>query len=508
VTDITTVGTGPHEEATHDLRGKTVRGAMASGAAQGSSLVLRTGSMIVLARLLFPRDFGLFGMVTAVTGFLSMFRDFGLSMASVTRPSVTEDQLSTLFWVNVAVGGVLAALCAGMAPILVRFYGEPRLFLITVALAVGFLFNGAAAQHRAILQRRMQFGTLAVIDTVGLVAGIGTAVAMAISGFGYWALVMMAVVPQAVTAFGAWIATGWIPGMPKRQTGVRSMLWYGGTVTVNGLIMYVAYNVDKVLVGRFWGADALGIYGRAYQLISLPTDSLNSTVAQVAFPALARIHADLGRLRSYFLQGYGLFFAVVVPITVGCALFAEDIVKVFLGPKWSEAASIFRLLAPTMLVFAVINPFGWLMMATGYSVRSLKIALVIAPCVILGYSIGLPGGAHGVALAFSVVMVCLMIPVVAWSKHNTLMTTRDVLSKVMPPLLSALAGGAMAFVMSGNLQQIRSTFWRLVSETGVLFAVYLVILLFAMNQGPVYLKLGQDMKLWPFRTVPKPAAAA
>jgi PST family polysaccharide transporter len=498
----------PREHATHDLRGKTVRGAMASGIAQVTSLVLRTGSMIVLARLLFPRDFGLFGMVTAVTGFLSMFRDFGLSMASVTRVSVTEDQLSTLFWVNVAVGAIVALLCAAIAPVLVGFYREPRLFLITIALAVGFLFNGAAAQHRAILQRHMQFGTLAVIDTVALVAGIVAAVSMAAWGFGYWALVVMTVLPQASQAVGAWIATGWIPGLPRRQSGVRSMLWYGGTITVNGLIMYVAYNVDKVLIGRFWGADALGIYGRAYQLISLPSDSLNSTVAQVAFPALSRIQADAERLRSYFLQGYGLFFAVVVPITVASALFAEDIVRVFLGPKWQEAASIFRLLAPAMLVFAVMNPFGWLMMSTGYSVRSMKIALMIAPCVILGYSIGLTGGTHGVALAFSVTMLCLMVPVVAWSKHGTLMTTRDILSKVTPPLVSALAGGAAAFVMRGYVEQVHSPFWRLVCENGILFGVYLAILLFVMKQSPIYVKLLQDMKVWPFRMVPKPAAAA
>jgi len=301
----------PQDHA-HDLKGKTVRGALASGAAQAAGFVLRTASMVIMARLLFPADFGLFGMVLAFTGFLALFRDFGLSMASVTRVSVTEDQLSTLFWLNVLVGGILAVLCVAAAPLLVRFYAEPRLLSITAAVGGGFLFIGAGAQHRAILQRGMRFGALALIDTVALVIGITAGIGMALLGVGYWALVVMTVSPQIASAAGAWLATRWIPGRPKRNTGVRSMLWYGGSITFNGVIVYMAYNADKVLLGRFWGAEALGIYGRAYQLINLPIDNLTSTVSQVVFPALARLQNDPARLRSYFVQGYSFFFALVI----------------------------------------------------------------------------------------------------------------------------------------------------------------------------------------------------
>src|SRR5207302_9748284 len=143
-----------------------------------------------------------------------------------------------------------------------------------------------------------------------------------------------------------------------------SMLWFGGTVTLNNVVVYLAYNVDKVLLGRFWGAEALGVYGRAYQLINLPTENLNSTIGLVAFPALSRVQNDPVRLKSYFLKGYSLFLSLVLPITVACGLFAEDIIRVFLGAQWHEAARIFRLLAPTILAFAVVHPCGWLMQAT------------------------------------------------------------------------------------------------------------------------------------------------
>ncbi|MGB7220869.1 MAG: lipopolysaccharide biosynthesis protein [Vicinamibacterales bacterium] len=486
-----------HERDAHDLKRRTVRGALASGTAQAATFVLRTGSMVVMARLLFPQDFGLFGMVIAFTGFLSLFRDFGLSMASVTRASVTGDQLSTLFWLNVGFGSLLALICAAAGPLLVRFYGEPRLLSIAIAVGVGFVFIGAGAQHRALLQRSMRFAAIAVIDTVALAIGIAAGIAMALLGQGYWALVAMAVAPQAATAVGAWVASGWIPGRPKRRSGVGSMLWYGGSVTFNGVIVYVAYNLDKVLLGRFFGAEALGIYGRAYQLINLPLDNLTSTVSQVAFPALSRLQNDPVRLRSYFLQGYSLFFALVLPITAGCALFSEDIVRVFLGPRWLEAATIFRLLSPTMLVFALINPSAWMLMATGRVARSVKMALVIAPTVILGYVVGLRSGPQGVALGFSAAMLLLAGPMVLWATHETPVSARDIVKAVSPALLSITAGAVAVFALGRYTQTVEPVFLRLVIESFVLFATYWLMLLFTFNQKASYMNILRELR---FRT--------
>ena len=187
----------------------------------------------------------------------------------------------------------------------------------------------------------MRFSALAIIEIVALVLSTGMGIGMAVAGRGYWALVAMTVAQPAVSLVGVWLVTRWIPGRPQRRSGIRSMLQYGGTVTLNNVIVYLAYNADKVLLGRFWGAETLGIYGRAYQLINLPTENLNSTIGLVAFPALSRLQNDPVRLRSYFLKGYSLFLSLVIPITMGCALFAEEIILVFLGSKWHEATPCF-----------------------------------------------------------------------------------------------------------------------------------------------------------------------
>src|SRR6185312_15675556 len=126
------------------------------------------------------------------------------------------------------------------------------------------------------------------------------------------------------TAAGLWLASGWIPGRPGVGAGVRSMMRFGGTVTLNSLVVYVAFNLDRVLLGRFWGSEAIGIYGRANQLIRIPTDSLNSTIGEVAFSALSRIQHEPGRVKRYFLRGYSAVLALTVPITIACALYADD----------------------------------------------------------------------------------------------------------------------------------------------------------------------------------------
>jgi len=171
----------------NDLKERTLRGGAAKVFAQGANFFLRLGSLMVLARLLDPKDFGLVGMVTAVTGVFSLFRDAGLSMATVQRTTISHKEVSTLFWLNMAVGVILGCLSLAIAPILVSFYQEPRLFYVTAVLGAGFLFNAAGVQHSALLQRQMRFVTLSVIETVALLISIAVGMGMALSGFGYWA---------------------------------------------------------------------------------------------------------------------------------------------------------------------------------------------------------------------------------------------------------------------------------------------------------------------------------
>jgi len=471
-----------------------LRGGFAKIGAQAANFILRLGSLMVLARLLDPKDFGLVAMVTAITGVFSLFKDAGLSMATVQRATISNEQMSTLFWINMLVGAILAFLLIVIAPGIAAFYQEPRLYWVTVALAAAFLFTGATAQHSALLQRQMRFGTIAVIDIITLLAGITVAIAMAAAGLGYWALVGQAVTFPGVGAICTWVAVRWIPGMPRRKVGIRSMMRFGGTVTLNGLVVYIAYNLEKVLLGYYWGANALGIYGRAYQLINIPTENLNSSVSGVAFSALSRIQDDPNRQKRYFLKGYSLLLALTLPITLACVVFADDMILVFLGPKWKDAVPIFRLLAPTIVVFGLINPFSWLLFSIGLVGRSLKIAFAIAPLVIAAYLIGLPYGPRGVAFAYSAVMALWVIPHIAWCIRGTLISSRDILQTVSRPFVSGIVAAALALGFQFSIGQLMPLFLRLALGSCVMFASYLWMLLYVMGQKEHYVDLLRGLR--------------
>src|SRR4051812_40977558 len=197
-----------------DLKEKTIRGGFARMIAQAANFVFRIGSLMIMARLLGPQDFGLVGMATAFTGILNIFRDFGLSTASVQREDVTEQQISTLFWINVLVGVILAGVALVLAPVVVYIYHEPRLLQITMCLASGLVFNALGVQHMAQLQRQLRFTALAVINMTGLVVSTVVAMILAKLDFGYWALVAMAITVPITNTIGVWIATAWVPGPP------------------------------------------------------------------------------------------------------------------------------------------------------------------------------------------------------------------------------------------------------------------------------------------------------
>jgi len=450
-------------------------------------------SIVVLARLLRPSDFGLVGMVTAITGVLTLIRDFGLSAATVQRSSITNEQISTLFWINMLVGTLMSLVTAAIAPAIAHFYRQPQLYWITLIVAAAFIFNAAGVQHSALLQRQMRFTTWSVINVVSNGAGYALAVAGAVAGYGYWALVATTVATPLVATIGFWLTTAWVPGMPRASAEVRSMLHFGGTVTLSSLVAYSAYNADKVMIGRAWGADALGLYGRAYQLISTPIDCLHSGIGDVAFAVLSRLQQEPARLRSYFLKTFSLALGLTVPITVMCAVFANDVVYVLLGPNWEGSVEIVRILAPTFAILAITRPLPILLDSAGLATRSLKMTLVFAPIITTGYFIGLPYGPAGVAIAYLTVMSLWVVPFVLWCVRGTVVSAYDILQTASQPLVSGILAGGVAYAAGLTCGASVSPVVRLALESSILFVVFFGTLILAAGQRSLYVELARGV---------------
>ncbi len=474
--------------ANDELKRKSVRGGFVVVAAQGAKVLLQTGTLILLARLLTPEDFGLTGMVATLTGFLTIFRDAGLSAATVQRLEVTHEQISTLFWINVVFGAVLSACAVLFAPAVAQFYGDPRLYWITIVAGTVFLFNGLSAQHGALISRQMRFATQARIDLTALSASSAGGVVMAFLGWGYWSLVGMGLISAILTTAGVLLAVPWAPGPPRRGVGVRSILRFGGLATCNSFLVYLAWNAQNILLGRFWGAHVLGVYGRAFQLATLPVEQFSSTLSVVAISGLSAIQDDAHRLSRSFLRGYSLLVSATIPIAIACPLFANEIIHVLLGERWMEVVPIFRLLAPTSLVFALANPLSWLVTSTGRVGRAVSITAATTPVVIVGILLGLSHGPTGVAIGYSAAMVLIMIPITAWSKQGTGIAWSDLWNVTRKPFLAGTLAGATGFGVKFCFGGAMPPILILALGVAIVFSVYACALV-AMGQKKMYLDL-------------------
>ena len=204
------------------------------------------------------------------------------------------------------------------------------------------------------------------------------------------------------------------------------------------------------------------------------------------------IQHDADRFSRSFLRAYSLLLSVTLPIAITCPLFAEEIIRVLLGPKWMEVVPIFRLLAPTSLVFALANPLSWLVMSTGRVGRALSMSAATTPVVIVGILLGLSHGPTGVALGYSAAMALLLIPIVAWAKHGTGITWSDLWRVTKIPLLAGVLAGAVGLTAKLTLGGALPPIVVLALGVGLVFGVYASALI-AMGQKKLYVDLLTDV---------------
>lgn len=439
-----------------DLGGRTARGGAVTITSQGIKFFTSMAATVVLARLLTPQDYGMIGMVAVVTGFISMFKDLGLSTATIQKEKITGDQISTLFWINVGLSIAVMLLTTAIAPGVAWIYGEPRLTLITMGFAAGFLFGGLTVQHEALLRRQMRFSALATTEVISIVVGLIVAIALAWRGAGYWALVANQLVQGSAYAIGVWIVCDWRPGRPARYSGIRSMLAFGGNLTGFHVVNYFARNLDNMLIGLFWGSRQLGLYAKAYQLLLLPIDQINAPIAAVAIPALSRLTDSPERYRKAYLRILEKIALVTMPGMAFMIATSDWLVILILGPQWIQASRIFALLGLVGLLQPIANTTGWLFITQGRTREVFHWGVVSGAIMIISILVGLPWGAVGVATSYSVVYLSIVAPLLFWFVgRRGPVRTRDFYRTVAPVTFSAVCvmGALLAFRRWGVITQ-------------------------------------------------------
>lgn len=423
-----------------DLKGRSVRGGALIVGGQMIRYVLNLATIAALGWLVLPEEHGLVGMVTAVTGFVMMFKDLGLSMATVQRPIVTHEQISTLFWFNVMLSVVLMLITFGLAPGIVWFYdGETRLLWITMALGVTFIFSGVMVQHQALLRRTMQFRQLTIMSVVSKAVGAITGIVMAFMGFGYWAIIGMTVAGRVSNALMAWMMCPWRPGLPKRGYGTLDMLKFGGNITTTNIADYWARHLDNVLIGKFHGSESVGHYTRAYSILLLPVQMAAGPMGSVAIAALSRVTDQPKRYRNAFLMVYKKMTLFFLPAVTALVTLAGWVIGVVLGPNWAPAVPIFQALTAVALYQPIITTSNWLFITQDRTGEMLRVRVVNSIISIIAISVAaVLGGPVEIALsyAFSGLFIRLPIELYVISKKGPV-TWRHFGTGLVGPLIAA-----------------------------------------------------------------------
>lgn len=400
-----------YSEETHAQRVRA--GTLAGIATQIVRVGTQAGSVVILSRLLAPVDFGIFAMASPVLAFAVLFQDLGLGHATVQKDSLSQRDLSSLFWVNLSVGAALALMLVALSPLVGAAYGEPRLTALTAGMSLTLLLSGADVQHLSLLTRQMRFWTLAVLESMAALSGLAASIVMALLYHSYWAILAGSLTSGVVLAGGAWLSSGWLPSRPGSIRQSRGMLAFGLGVTGYNFAEFLSRNIDSVLIGQVWGAASLGVYNRAYRLLLFPLQQITNPMIRIMLPTLSGLLNETDRYRQSYRRALFPAYMVVLPGVAFMIATAGILVETLLGDRWKEVTPIFIGLSVAALLQTTNGPANWLFLSQGRSREYMKWGLFVAATSVIAFVCGLPYGPVGVAVAYSI-SEALRTPILWW----------------------------------------------------------------------------------------------
>ncbi len=422
------------------------RGALFTLAAQGARIALQLVAVVVLARLLTPHDYGLLAIVLVVVGLGEIFRDFGLTSATIQAPELSSGQRDNLFWLNTLIGAGLAVLMLLASWPLGALTGQPELVGMAQWLSLLFLLNGVATQYRASLMRELRLRSLAIADVAASAIALAAAILAAMLGAGYWALVVQQLGNGLVALAGVVVAGRWVARPYSREHRVRELVTFGWNLVAANLVQYAARQIDTVLVAARFGTASLGLYNRAYQVVVSPLRQVRSPLQSVALPVLSRVQQDQPRFETYVAAAQlALGYLLGIPLAIVAGL-AGPVVAIMLGGAWAEAAPLLRMFAIAGLLTTLSYVGYWVYLARGLGKQLLQYTIVTAVIKIVCVAAGSFFGLIGVAVAFAVNTAIEWPLSIAWLSRITPMPTRRLYGGALRVIVvSGIAGcGAWA----------------------------------------------------------------
>ena len=374
--------------------------------------VVQLLQIMILARYLPATAFGKVAIVTVIVGFSQMFVDLGISKAIIHKRYVTEEQLSTLYWLNVFTGIGLYLLVAWVAPTIASFYNDTSLTSLIRLTAITLIIQSMGNQFFVLFEKELRFDIVARIDMVAVAVGFVLSVVLAFYGYGVYALILPYIVTAGIKSI-SYIVKGLRYHRPDfyfNITDVGDFLRFGFYQMGSGFVGYLNSQMDILLIGKLLGQEALGIYSLSKQLVMRPAQIVNPVVTRVSFPVLAKVQDETGRLRQIYIRTIRTLSLINFPVYLFIAIMAEEIVSFFLGSEWAAAVIPVQVLSLFALVRSTANPVGTLVLAKGkpqYELFWNVAQIFLLPATIWT---GSRWGLEGVAWAMVLYMVLLIIP--------------------------------------------------------------------------------------------------
>lgn len=447
-----------NETSLSGLGTRTLTGALWTSAGESAGFVLHWAVFVVMARLLNAEDFGVFALALVVVGLGRLFGEMGLGPSIVQRNVLEEAHIRTAFTISVLLSVSVAAVVVLSAPFTASLLGTSELVPVIRVLATLFLLRGIGLTAGSLLQRDMQFPVLARADLISYFIGYGiVGIGLAFAGFGYWALVWAAIIQTLLENLQYFL----LRPHPRRPTVERWALWdllsYGAGASMGRLGNYLALKGDYIVTGRLLGVGPLGIYSRAYGLMSLPVGIYQNVASKALFSAVARVQGDRSRLATAHRRAAAATALLLLPTGVALSILAPEVVGVVLGGKWSEVVAPFQFMALGLFFRSGYNVGAAVSKGAG-AVHRLAVRQWIYPVLIVVAAwLGAARGVTGIAGAVLVAIVLHFLMVTQLSLRCSSLTWKEFLVAHMPALTLAALLGASTWGVREVLESLHAT---------------------------------------------------
>jgi len=415
----------------------------------------------ILARLLLPSDFGLMALSMAVIAFAQIFADMGVSNAIIHHQEVDDDQLSSLYWLNVAAGALMMVLVMTASPALSHLYKAPQLEPVLMLTSLYFLINAVGQQLRVMAEKEMTFNVLARIEIASAFVGAAVAIGWALTSPSVIALVAGLLSSALTMTSLCWLklSRGWRPSARLRLAEIRRFLHFGGYTMANNVVNTLNSQADIFIGGRALSTGDLGFYSLPRDLSLRVAFAVNPIVTRVALPAMAIAQHDRAALRNIYLKSIWMTASVNFPLYAALAVFSADCVLVFFGARWLDAVPVLRVLALWGMIRSIGNPVGSLLFATGRADLAFKwnlgMLVVIPPVLWAAASFGT------IAMAIALLSIQLTSFVPGWAvliRPLCGATLKEYAGSMLRPLvasaIAAAVGSALCSQMDPSLARL------------------------------------------------------